>query len=104
MRTGPATLFAGSLRPEIDDEPVNAISLHNRLRALRLALSDLPNQAACLARFNARRDALLKVARPVRLSLMRPGLPPGWRERHRHDVSPVLRECYWLVQYLNDTS
>ena len=89
---------------EIDATPVNAESLHNRLRALRHALADLPKQAARLARFNARRDALLKAGRPVRISPIRPGLPPGWHERGKHDVDTVLRECHRLVQYLDDTS
>ena len=87
-----------------DDSPINAISLHNRLRALRHALVDLPKQAARLARHNARRDLMLKAKRPVRLSPMRPGLPPGWRERRKHEVDTVLRECHRLVQYLDDTS
>ena len=64
-----------------DDSPINAIFLHNRLRALRHALADLSRQAERLARFNARRDVLLSAGRPVRVSLMRPGLPPGWRQR-----------------------
>ena len=89
---------------EIDTTPVNAESLHNRLRALRHALADLPKQARRLARFNARRDALLKAGRPVRISIARPGLPPGWHERGKHDVDTVLRECHRLVQYLDDTS
>ena len=89
---------------EIDTTPVNAESLHNRLRALRHALADLPKQAARLARFNARRDALLKAGRPVRISLIRPGLPPGWHQRGKHDVDTVLRECHRLVHYLDDTS
>jgi hypothetical protein len=86
------------------DDPVNAEALHNRLRALRLALAELGKQAARLARFNARRDALLNAARPVRTFLMRPGLPPGWRKRGKHEVDTVLKECHQLVRYLEDTS
>ena len=89
---------------EFDTTPVNAESMHNRLRALRHALADLPKQARRLVRFNARRDALLKAGRPVRISLIRPGLPPGWHERGKHDVDTVLRECHRLVQYFEDTS
>ena len=89
--------------PDLDDAPVDAGPLLNRMRALRLALVDLPKQAARLARFNARRDLLLKARRPVRLSPMRPGLPPGWRERRKHEIDTVLRECHRLVQYLEDT-
>ena len=98
---------SNSSQTEIDTTPVNAESLHNRLRALRHALADLPKQARRLARFNARRDALLKAGRPVRISLIRPGLPPGWHERGKHDVDTVLRECHRLVHYLEvnpDTS
>lgn len=92
----------GASDPE--DTPVNAEPLHNRLRALRNALADLPAQAQRLARFNAKRDALLKAGSSVRLSLMRPGLPPGWRERGKHEVDTVLKECHRLVRDLEDTS
>ena len=96
--------MATSAADDLDDTPINAESLHNRLRALRHALADLPKQARRLARFNARRDALLKAGRPVRISIIRPGLPPGWHERGKHDVDTVLRECHRLVHYLDDTS
>jgi hypothetical protein len=35
---------------------------------------------------------------------MRPGLPPGWRERGKHEVDTVLKECHRLVGYPDDTS
>ena len=88
----------------VDDAPVNAVPLHNRLRALRHALADLSAQAERLARFNARRNAALKAGQPARLSPMRPGLPPGWRERGKHEVDTVLKECHRLVRYLDNTS
>jgi hypothetical protein len=94
---GSASFGAG----EPDDTPVNAEPLHYRLRALRNAIVDLSKQAERLARYNARRDA--SPDRFMRLSPMRPGLPPGWRERPKHEVDSVLRECHWLVQYLEDT-
>ena len=96
--------MARSGADDLDDTPINATPLHNRLRALRHALADLSRQAQRLARFNARRDVLLKARRPVRLALMRPGLPPGWRQRPRHEVDTVLHECHRLAQYLDDTS
>lgn len=91
-----------SLREPPDDAPVNAEPLFVRLRALRHALADLPKQAKRLARFNARRDAQLKAGWPVRMSLLRPGLPPGWHARPKHEVDTVLRECHALVRYLDD--
>lgn len=88
-----------------DETPVNAEALHQRLRALRHALADLAGQARRLARYNGRRDAALKAGRPARLSPLRPGLPPGWRTRIRHDIDPVLRECHRLALDLaNDTT
>jgi hypothetical protein len=79
------------------DEPVDASQLLGRLRALRHALTDLPRQARRLARWQARRDLLLKAMRPTRITPFRPGLPPGWRQRSIHEVDDVLRECHGLA-------
>ena len=87
----------------LPDEPVNAALLFSRLRALRHALGDLPKQARRLARWQARRDLLLKSKapfKPMRISIFRPGLPPGWRERRIHAVDDVLRECHGLARDL----
>ena len=87
-----------------NDTPVNAEPLHYRLRALRNALADLSKQAERLARHNARQQATLATGQPMRISPMRPGLPPGWRDRPKHEVDSVLKECHRLVRYLEDTS
>ncbi len=80
------------------DEPINATLLFSRMRALRHALSDIPKQARRLARWQARRDELLKSKlKPTRISVFRPGLPPGWRQRSIHTVDDVLRECHGLA-------
>lgn len=79
------------------DQPVDASQLLGRLRALRHALSDLPRQARRLARWQARRDLLLKAKRPTRITPFRHGLPPGWRERPIHEIDAVLRECHRLA-------
>ncbi|MGB8816678.1 MAG: hypothetical protein WCC66_02040, partial [Rhizobiaceae bacterium] len=66
----------------------------------RSALGDLPRQARRLARFQARRDLARKSSapfKPMRLSIFRPGLPPGWRQRPIHEVDDVLRECHGLA-------
>lgn len=81
------------------DEPVDASQLITRLRALRHALNDLPRQARRLARWQARRDLLLKAMRPTRITPFRPGLPPGWRQQSIHEVDDVLRECHGLALY-----
>lgn len=78
-------------------EPVDTSRLFVRLRALRHALGDLPRQARRLVRWQARRDAALKANGPTRMSPVRPGLPPGWRERSIHEVDGVLRECHGLA-------
>ncbi len=80
------------------DEPINATLLFSRMRALRAALSDIPKQARRLARWQARRDELLKSKfKPTRISIFRPGLPSGWRQRSIHAVDDVLRECHGLA-------
>jgi hypothetical protein len=81
-------------------EALNAAVLHVRLRALRHALADLSKQARRLALWQARRDLALKAGQPARVSAMRPGLPPGWRERPAHEIDPVLRECHRLARDL----
>ncbi|MGL4490183.1 MAG: hypothetical protein ACRCU5_12145 [Rhizobiaceae bacterium] len=80
------------------DQPINAASLHSRLRALRHALANLSKQARRLARWQGQRDAALKTGQPIRISLIRPGLPPGWRSRAIHEIDPILRECHRLVR------
>ncbi|MGL4490677.1 MAG: hypothetical protein ACRCU5_14660 [Rhizobiaceae bacterium] len=80
------------------DEPVNATLLFARLRALRHALNSIPRQASRFARWTLKRDAALKAGRPTRISIMRMGLPPGWRQRPIHEIDTVLRECHRLAR------
>jgi hypothetical protein len=82
------------------DELVNSESLCRRLNALNRALGDLPRQARRLARWQARRDIFLKRKgpyRPTRISPMRPGLAPGYRKRHLHEVDAVLSDCHYFA-------
>ncbi|MGB8817651.1 MAG: hypothetical protein WCC66_06985 [Rhizobiaceae bacterium] len=85
---------------ETADTQLDATRLGLRLNALIRALDNLPRQARRLLRWQSRRDAALKASRPVRLSPIRPGLPPGWRARAIHDIDPVLRECHGLANDL----
>jgi hypothetical protein len=108
------------------DEEVDARHLCRRIAALKAALDDLPGQARRLARWRARRDFLasrslqggsapasagqrlaaydkegakLKGAnnRYKRLSVMRPGWPPGYRRRPVHAVDDILRDLHSLA-------
>jgi hypothetical protein len=81
----------------IDTTPLDATHIGQRLNALMRALDNLPHQARRLIRWQQKRDALLKASRQTRMSPMRPGLPPGWRERKIHEIDEVLRECHGLA-------
>jgi hypothetical protein len=76
---------------------LDATHIGQRLNALIRALDTIPHQARRLIRWQVKRDAALKAHRPTRISPMRPGLPPGWRERKVHEIDDVLRECHGLA-------
>ena len=81
--------------PEIDDGMVGAERLSRRLQAIKMALENLPRQAKRLKRWQARRD---RMRSPRFRSPLRPGLPPGYRKKPRHEVDAVLIECHGLVR------
>jgi hypothetical protein len=86
------------------EEPsLDATHIGQRLTALIRALDNLPAQARRLKRWEQKRDQLLRTHRPTRLSPMRPGLPPGWRQRRLHEIDDVLRECHGLANDLLDS-
>ena len=82
-----------------EEPPLDATHLGQRLNVLLRALDTIPAQARRLVRYYAKRDAALKASKPTRMSPMRPGLPPGWRERKIHEIDDVLRECHGLAHY-----
>jgi hypothetical protein len=84
----------------VEDEHLDAIRIGQRLNALMRALDNLPAQARRLLKWQQKRDALLKAHRPTRLFPIRPGLPPGWRQRRLHEIDDVLRECHGLANDL----
>ena len=84
----------------LDHTPITATHIGRRLNALMRALDNIPHQARRLIRWQAKRDAALKAQRPTRMSPMRPGLPPGWRERKVHEIDHVLKECHGLANDL----
>jgi hypothetical protein len=85
---------------ENPDKTLDAILIGQRLNALMRALENIPHQARRLARWQIKRDAALKAHRQTRISPIRPGLPPGWRERKIHEIDDVLRECHGLANDL----
>jgi hypothetical protein len=78
-------------------QPINATQIGQRLNAIIRALDNIPAQARRLLRWQFKRDAALRANLPTRMSPMRPGLPPGWRERRIHEIDDVLRECHGLA-------
>jgi hypothetical protein len=84
--------------PTPPDNAADGQRLCRRLHALKLALEDLPRQAKRLVRLKARREALQKQGRPIFISPMRHGRPPGYRKRPRHEVDEVLIECHGLAR------
>jgi hypothetical protein len=89
----------------VDDGMVNAAPLIRRLMACADALQDIPGHAMRLARWLARDK---EDRRPERWSPLRPGRPPGFRQKAKHVVDEILKECHWLAQLgnrpLDDTS
>jgi hypothetical protein len=79
------------------DGSVSGKSLCRRLEALRDALQDLPRQALRYARW---RDKPMAERRPLRETALRRGPPPGLREKSRHEVHEILKECHWLARSL----
>jgi len=79
----------------VDDGTVNAAPLIRRLMAIVDALQDIPRQALRYARW---RDQPYEERRPQLWTPLRPGRPPGHRERHIHEVDEILKECHWLAR------
>jgi hypothetical protein len=88
-----------------DDGMVGARNLIRRLSACFDAVQDIQGHAMRLARWHAKPK---EERRPERWSPLRPGRPPGFRQRARHVVDEILKECHWLALHgnppLDDTS
>lgn len=90
------------LQPSELGPTLPATNLGLRLLALKNALHSLPAQAKRLARWYQQRDLALKQNQPHRLSPMRPGLPPAWRNHHRDPVHETLHDCHSLALLARD--
>ena len=106
LQQRPATAApAPAEQDAVDDGMVNAGPLVRRLLAVMDAVQDIPRHAMRLALWQARPK---EERRPERWSPMRPGRPPGFRQRPIHEVDEILKECHWLAlegqPQLDDTS
>ena len=90
---------------KVDDGMVSARNLIRRLIAAMDALNDIPGHAMRLAQWQAKPK---EERRPERWSPLRPGRPPGFRQRAKYEVDEILKECHWLAIQgnppLDDTS
>jgi hypothetical protein len=101
----PPTPPAPIVEETVDDGMVSAANLVRRLMAVMDALQDIPRHAMRLALWQARPK---EERRPERWSPLRVGRPPGFRQRAKHEVDEILKECHWLALSmhppLDDTS
>lgn len=81
------------------DDEVSAVRLCRRLHAFKSALNDLPKQARRLARREAKR-AMERAETGRYIRPVRPGRPPGHRDRKSHPVDFILSDCHALALYV----
>jgi hypothetical protein len=94
--SNPFNLF-GSVyqpRPVKQDNSISTSQLSRRLAAIAHALENLPSQARRMARWKARRKT---IENPKFTSPLRPGPPPGHRNKPAAEVDYVLSQCHWLA-------
>lgn len=82
-------------RPPAED--LDATALSRRMNALMAALGDIEAQAERLAKLQARLARRRERTGQPHLQPLRPGLPPGFRQRQKHEVDEVLAECHRLA-------
>ncbi|HTV67593.1 MAG TPA: hypothetical protein VMF90_03555 [Rhizobiaceae bacterium] len=100
-------------QPPLPDGRVSAARIHQRLATLAAALDDLPGQAKRFARLRALRlaararqkereatGAPAPHPRPRALHVwpLRPGRPPGWQRRPKHEVDEVLKDLQYFAR------
>ena len=79
---------------KVDDGMVSAKHLVRRLLATAGALKDIPRHARRYALWYA---TPIEERHPQRETAMRFGRPPGFRQRPKHEVDEILKECHWLA-------
>jgi hypothetical protein len=97
----PFSSFYGS-RPKDRVSSPSATQLSRRLAVVAHALENLQQQAQRLARWKLRRKI---IENPKFTSPLRPGPPPGHRDKPTTEVDYVLKECHGLAwDVLNEDS
>ena len=94
-----------AVKKKADDGTVSTRNLIRRLSACFDAVQDIQGHAMRLARWEARPK---EERRPERWSPLRSGRPPGFRQKAKHVIDDILKECHWLARLgnppLDDTS
>ena len=83
--------------PPGPDNEESAKALCRRMNALMAALQDFEGQTLRMAKLHARIQRKPRQVGKFPLRIMRPGLPPGTRQRERHEVDEVLKETHRLA-------
>ena len=83
--------------PPSSDDEVSAAALCRRMNTLMAALGDLDAQVLRMAKLQARMKQALSKKGKLPKRVLRPGLPPGFRQRQKHEVDEVLAECHRLA-------
>ena len=93
------------MEKKVDDGMVSAKTLVRRLLAVLDAVQDIPRHARRYALWQARP---YEERHPQRRSALRPGRPPGFRQRAKYEIDEILKDCHWLARnvmpQLDDTS
>jgi len=84
------------LRESTRGKEHSAKSVCRRMNALMAALQDLDKQAARMARLLARNERRHAEGKPAHAPI-RPGPPPGRRQRRKHEIDEILRETHHLA-------
>ena len=83
--------------PPAPEDEISAVALCRRMNSLMAALEDLPGQTMRLVKLRARMKQRYEQSGKPALHTLRPGLPPGYRQRPKQEVDEVLAECHKLA-------
>lgn len=79
-----------------DADELDSTNLHRRIAAMQRALDDLPGQARRLMQVIARR----KLTGNRKVRVMRPGRPPGHREKGQREIDRMLADLNYLALWV----